>query len=124
MDTALAHAQARVRAGLVDPEQDFHPEHAHLGPRDALAALQRLRPRVAAHDLVVCQGDSVCGTSWSVRPAVVSGPGGLGVADRWWDLAVATWSLTWNLGSGWEDGQVTLQQVHCAARTRTPNPLI
>jgi kanamycin kinase len=28
--------------------------------------------------------------------------GELGVADRWWDLAVATWSTTWNLGPGWE----------------------
>jgi len=29
--------------------------------------------------------------------------GELGVADRWWDLAVATWSTTWNLGAGYED---------------------
>ena len=29
--------------------------------------------------------------------------GELGVADRWWDLAVATWSITWNLGPGLED---------------------
>ena len=28
--------------------------------------------------------------------------GELAVADRWWDLAVATWSLTWDLGPGWE----------------------
>jgi kanamycin kinase len=26
----------------------------------------------------------------------------MGVADRWWDLAAATWSVTWNLGPGWE----------------------
>ena len=26
-----------------------------------------------------------------------------GVADRWWDLAVATWSVTWNFGPGLED---------------------
>ena len=25
------------------------------------------------------------------------------MADRWWDLAVATWSLEWNLGPGYED---------------------
>ena len=24
-------------------------------------------------------------------------------ADRWWDLAVATWSTVWNIGPGWED---------------------
>ena len=29
--------------------------------------------------------------------------GELGVADVWWDLAVATWSLEWNLGPGYED---------------------
>jgi kanamycin kinase len=28
--------------------------------------------------------------------------GSLGVADRWADLAVATWSTTWNYGLGWE----------------------
>jgi kanamycin kinase len=26
----------------------------------------------------------------------------LGVADRWADLAVATWSTVWNYGPGWE----------------------
>jgi kanamycin kinase len=26
----------------------------------------------------------------------------LGVADRWADLAVATWSTQWNYGPGWE----------------------
>lgn len=28
--------------------------------------------------------------------------GELGVADRWGDVAVATWSVTWNPGTGWE----------------------
>jgi kanamycin kinase len=28
--------------------------------------------------------------------------GALGVADRWADLAVATWSTRWNYGDGWE----------------------
>lgn len=26
-----------------------------------------------------------------------------GVADRWCDLAVATWSVTWSLGPGYEE---------------------
>jgi kanamycin kinase len=109
VDAALAHAQARVRTGLVDPEQDFHPEHAHLDPHDALTELRQLRPAVAAGDLVVCHGD------YCPPNVLVSGAGGgmvvngfvdvgeLGVADRWWDLAVATWSVTWNLGPGWEE---------------------
>jgi kanamycin kinase len=29
--------------------------------------------------------------------------GALGVADRWADLAVATWSVNWNYGRGWEE---------------------
>lgn len=29
--------------------------------------------------------------------------GALGVADRWADLAVATWSTSWNYGPGFED---------------------
>ena len=29
--------------------------------------------------------------------------GSLGVADRWADLAVATWSTQWNYGPGYED---------------------
>jgi kanamycin kinase len=28
--------------------------------------------------------------------------GDLGVADRWADLAIATWSLDWNYGPGWQ----------------------
>jgi len=28
--------------------------------------------------------------------------GALGVADRWADLAVATWSTTWNYGPRWQ----------------------
>lgn len=29
--------------------------------------------------------------------------GSLGVADRWADIAVATMSLEWNYGPGWDD---------------------
>ncbi|MGH3781128.1 MAG: hypothetical protein ACRDRO_11015 [Pseudonocardiaceae bacterium] len=28
--------------------------------------------------------------------------GALGVADRWADLAVATWRTEWNYGPGWD----------------------
>jgi hypothetical protein len=28
--------------------------------------------------------------------------GALGVADRWADLAIATWSTEWNYGPGWQ----------------------
>lgn len=57
-------------------------------------------------ELVVCHGDACV-------PNTLIGPDGrfvghvdlgdLGVADRWADLAVATWSTEWNYGPGWED---------------------
>ncbi len=109
VDTAIGHAEARVQAGLVDPSQDFHPEHADLGPHDAIAALRWLRPAVDTDDLVVCHGDYclpnvlVCGTGGGMVASGFVDVGELGVADRWWDLAVATWSLDWNLGPGWEE---------------------
>jgi kanamycin kinase len=55
--------------------------------------------------LVVCHGDACA-------PNTLLGPDGhwtghvdlglLGTADRWADLAVATWSTEWNYGPGWE----------------------
>jgi kanamycin kinase len=55
--------------------------------------------------LVVCHGDPC-------SPNTLIGDDGrwsghvdlrdLGVADRWADLAVATWSTEWNYGPGWE----------------------
>jgi kanamycin kinase len=33
------------------------------------------------------------------------------VADRWADLAVATWSAEWNYGPGWEDHLLTAYGV-------------
>ncbi len=102
-DAALARAGRRVRAGLVLPE-DMHPEHASLGPEQALAELRRLRPD-RQPDLVVCRGD-YCLPNVLLAGGQLSGfvdLGELAVADRWYDLAVATWSVTWNLGPGWED---------------------
>jgi aminoglycoside phosphotransferase len=99
---ALERVAGRVAAGLIEPE-DMHPEHAHLSPAAALAELERLRPE--REDLVVCHGD-YCLPNVLISDGRVSGfidLGELGVADRWWDLATATWSLTWNLGPGWEE---------------------
>jgi kanamycin kinase len=101
-EQVLEQAARRVRGGLVRPA-DLHPEHAHLSPEAALAELARLRP--VRSDLVVCHGD-YCLPNAMISGGVVSGYvdlGELAVADRWSDLAVATWSVTWNLGPGWED---------------------
>jgi kanamycin kinase len=102
IDVALAQAQRRVHNGLVGPD-DLHEEFRHLSHAAALAELDRLRPD--AEDLVVCHGD-YCLPNVMISGGEVTGFLGLGelcVADRWRDLAVATWSVTWNLGPGFED---------------------
>ena len=55
--------------------------------------------------LVVCHGDACAPNTligadgrWSAHVDFDC----LGVADRWADLAVATWSTEWNYGPGWE----------------------
>lgn len=95
--------QGRVHSGLVDAQRDFHPEHGALTVETAFAQLLHLRPE--QEDLVVCHGD-YCLPNALISDGHVCGYvdlGELGVADRWWDLAIATWSVTWNLGPGWED---------------------
>lgn len=101
--TALEQVRTRVASGLVDPDADFHSEHRHLTPQAAVNELERLRPK--SEDLVVCHGD------YCLPNVLIEGDGAvgfldlgqLGVADRWWDIAVGSWSVTWNLGPGLED---------------------
>lgn len=103
LDRAIAHARRRVAAGIVVPDRDFHDEFAHLSAHGALSVLERTLP--ATESLVVCHGD-YCLPNVIILDWVVTGYvdlGELGTADRWWDLAVATWSVTWNLGPGYED---------------------
>ncbi len=55
--------------------------------------------------LVVCHGDACVPNTLLTDDGTCSGHvdlGALGVADRWADLAVATWSTVWNYGPGWE----------------------
>ncbi|MFE9645206.1 aminoglycoside 3'-phosphotransferase [Streptomyces sp. NPDC006365] len=56
--------------------------------------------------LVICHGDPCAPNtllhddgSWSAHVDM----GALGLADRWADLAVATWSTEWNYGPGWDN---------------------
>ena len=84
------------------PERDFHPEHSHFSVREAVSLLESTAP--GNESLVVCHGDycppNVLLEDWD--PVGFLDLGELGVADRWWDLAIATWSLDWNLGPGYE----------------------
>jgi kanamycin kinase len=85
---------------------DWSPAHRlrHLQPR-----FEHLRARLAepppVDRLVVCHGDACAPNT------IVDDTGGwvghvdlgaLGTGDRWADLAVASMSLGWNYGDGWE----------------------
>jgi kanamycin kinase len=98
----VAQRLARVRAaGRHDPAQ-WHPDHAELSPAEALARLSDPPP---VDRLVVCHGDACAPNTLLREDGTWSGHvdlGALGVADRWADLAVATWSLEWNYGPGWQ----------------------
>lgn len=72
------------------------------GSSDARAALPVAPP---VDRLVVCHGDACAPNTllgedgaWTAHVDL----GSLGVADRWADLAVATYSLGWNYGPGWD----------------------
>ena len=83
------------------PEQ-WHPEHRGLTVHEALRALAQPPP---IDRLVVCHGDACAPNTLIADDGTCSGRvdlGALGVADRWADLAIATWSTLWNYGPGWE----------------------
>lgn len=77
-------------------------DHRHL---DVDSALRLLSVPPPIDKLVVCHGDA-CAPNTLVNDdgsfAAHVDLGALGVADRWADLAIATWSLEWNFGPGWE----------------------
>jgi kanamycin kinase len=98
--TRLADARVRAAAGRLDPAR-FADEHRGTGVPEALA---RLADVPDVDRLVVCHGDA-CAPNTLLDERGWTGHvdlGALGVADRWADLAVATWSTTWNYGPGWE----------------------
>jgi kanamycin kinase len=99
IDAALALAEKRLREGSIDPDRDFHPEHAHLSAADAIRTLERARPD--REDRVVCHGD-YCAPNVLIEGGDFSAfldLGELGTADPWWDLAVGSWSVGWNFGT-------------------------
>lgn len=97
----LADVRARAGAGRIDPGR-WHPEHRTHTLASALAVLAD-PPDVDLE--VVCHGDACAPNTVLTDDGRLSGHvdlGDLGTADRWADLAVATWSTGWNFGPGWE----------------------
>lgn len=100
-DDRVADARQRAAAGRVDPSF-FHEEYRSWNVRAALDAVATPPP---PDRLVVCQADACAPNTLIDDTGHCSGHvdlGRMGVADRWADLAVATWSATWNYGPGWE----------------------
>jgi kanamycin kinase len=98
-------AGSRVRHILrrgVPARADRSTEHRHLSPAD----VRRILADAPSVDrLVVCHGDACAPNTLIADDGSWCGHvdlGALGVADRWADLAVATWSTQWNYGPGWE----------------------
>lgn len=101
VEAALTSVRARVACGQAE-HGDLHEEFSHLSLEEAVALLERLAPD--REDLVLCHGD-YCFPNVLVEGDAVTGYldlGELGVADRWWDVAVGSWSTAWNVGPGWE----------------------
>jgi kanamycin kinase len=77
--------------------------HRHLTIEGALDLLQEAPP---IDQLVVCHGDACAPNTLVLDDGQWSGHvdlGSMGIADRWADLAVATWSTGWNYGPGYEE---------------------
>jgi aminoglycoside phosphotransferase len=97
----IAAAERAAAAGRLGTS-DWAPEHRELGIEGVLAQAQDVPP---ADKLVVCHGDACAPNTLITDDGRWSGHvdlGDLGVADRWADLAIATWSTGWNYGPGWE----------------------
>lgn len=98
----LQNVRSRAAAGRINPA-DWHPDLKHVGTVErALGVLADTPP---VDQLVVCHGDACAPNTLVGDDGTCTGHvdlGTLGVADRWADLAIATWSTQWNYGPGWE----------------------
>jgi kanamycin kinase len=98
----LSAVQRRARRGLLDPGE----WHAEFADQSIPELLRRLAEPPPVDRLVVCHGDACAPNTLLDQFGAVVGYvdlGSLGMADRWADLAVASWSLIWNYGVGFQD---------------------
>ena len=96
----LALARSRLSAGLIDP-RNFADEHLGRSPEELMEDLLANRPGGA--DLVLAHGDA-CLPNFMTEGSAFAGfvdCARLGIADRYQDLALAGWSIGFNLGVDW-----------------------
>ncbi|HET9172564.1 MAG TPA: aminoglycoside 3'-phosphotransferase [Actinospica sp.] len=98
----VARANRFAATGTMDPLR-WHRSLQHLTVDRALELLADIPP---VDRLVVCHGDACAPNTllddtgaWCAHVDL----GSLGLADRWADLAVATWSTEWNYGPNWTE---------------------
>jgi kanamycin kinase len=106
----LAQVRLRASSGALDPA-NRDEAHRRLTVE---AALQILSTPPEIDRLVVCHGDACSPNTLLSDDGEVTGHvdlGAMGVADRWADVAVATWSTTWNYGPGWEPALLDAYQI-------------
>ncbi|MEB3032822.1 aminoglycoside 3'-phosphotransferase [[Mycobacterium] nativiensis] len=93
---------AKRRSGQLHPGQ-WPAEFADLTVEQAL---RRVADPPPLDRLVVCHGDACAPNTLLNDDGSLAGHvdlGSLGIADRWADLAVVTWSTEWNYGADWTD---------------------
>jgi aminoglycoside phosphotransferase len=101
LEDRLADIHRRAALGMLAPER-WHEDHRHLSLERAIEILEAPPP---IDRLVVCHGDTCAPNTLIGDDGRCTGHvdlGALGIADRWADLAIATWSTRWNYGPGFE----------------------
>lgn len=100
LDRTIAEAGARTKAGIVD-EADFDEARLGRAVQDVFGDLLQRRPD--AEDLVVVHGDASLPNLLADARQFTGfiDCSRLGIADRHVDLAIASWSVQYNLGEAW-----------------------
>lgn len=98
----ISRARGKVARGETHPTQ-WHEEFRSLSIE---VILDELDSPPSSDQLVVCHGDACAPNTLLNKDGRWVGHvdmAQLGIADRWADLAIASWSTQWNYGAGWED---------------------
>lgn len=96
----VARVVSLAAADELDPAA-WNEAHQRLGMDDVLA---RLADAPDDDAVVVCHADACAPNTLIGDDGRWTGHvdmGALGVADRWADLTIGSWSLDWNYGPGW-----------------------